>query len=54
MEQPSLQKITEPPVLLERGTGDSVKDISEYWGETHIDKIHSEILSWKEDIKLNG
>jgi len=50
VEQLGLQKAMEFTVLLERGKGDSVKDIAEYWGDTCIDKMHSEILSWKEKM----
>ena len=53
MEQLGLQKATEFTVLLERGKGDSVKDISEYWEDSHIDEIHSKILSWKENMRKN-
>ncbi|MCI5217664.1 MAG: hypothetical protein D3914_00360 [Candidatus Electrothrix sp. LOE2] len=50
VKQLGLQKAMEFTVLLERGKGDSVKDIAEYWGDTCIDKMHSEILSWKEKM----
>jgi len=35
-------------VLLERGKGDSVAEIKEYWGESSIDEIHARIMQWKE------
>lgn len=35
-------------VLLERGKGDSVEEIKEYWGEASIDEIHTRIMQWKE------
>ena len=35
-------------VLLERGKGDSVKEIKEYWGDASIDEAYARILQWKE------
>jgi hypothetical protein len=35
-------------ILLERGKGDSVEEIKEYWGEASIDEIHARIMQWKE------
>lgn len=35
-------------ILLERGKGDSVEEIKEYWGEASIDDIHARIMQWKE------
>jgi hypothetical protein len=35
-------------VLLERGKGDSVAEIKDYWGEASIDDIHARIMQWKE------
>jgi hypothetical protein len=34
-------------ILLERGKGDSVEEIKEYWGEASIDEIHARIMQWK-------
>ena len=34
--------------LLERGKGDSVQEIKEYWGDTSIDEAYARILQWKE------
>jgi hypothetical protein len=42
-----LQKATQFVVLLERGKGDSVKEIREYWGNTSIDEIYNQVTSWK-------
>ncbi len=35
-------------VLLERGKGDSVAEIKEYWGDAGIDDIHTRIMQWKQ------
>jgi hypothetical protein len=42
-----LEKATRFVVLLERGKGDSVEQISDYWGESTIEEIHNEITAWK-------
>ena len=42
-----LQKATQFVVLLERGKGDSVKEINDYWGNTDIDEIYNRVASWK-------
>ena len=47
VEQLGVRKATEFAVLLERGHGDSVEDITRYWGEASIDEIHERVLSWK-------
>ena len=47
VEQLGLQKATQFVVLLERGKGDSVKEIKDYWGHASIDDIHSQITAWK-------
>ncbi len=43
-----LPKAIQFVVLLERGKGDSVAEIQEYWGEASIDEIHARIMQWKE------
>jgi hypothetical protein len=43
-----LPKAIQFVVLLERGKGDSVAEIKEYWGEASIDEIHTRIMQWKE------
>lgn len=48
VEQLGVRKATEFAVLLERGQGDSVEEITRYWGETSIDEMHARILSWKQ------
>jgi hypothetical protein len=42
-----LQKATEFVVLLERGKGDSVKEINDYWGKTDITEIFNQVNDWK-------
>jgi len=42
-----LQKATQFVVLLERGKGDSVKEISDYWGNANIDEIYNRVKDWK-------
>ena len=42
-----LQKATRFVVLLERGKGDSVEEIGNYWGESSLEEIHNEIITWK-------
>ena len=42
-----LQKATEFVVLLERGKGDSVKEINDYWGNTDIVEIYNQVNNWK-------
>jgi len=47
VEQLGLQKATQFVVLLERGKGDSVKEIAAYWGDTSIDEIYNRVTEWK-------
>lgn len=47
VEQLGVQKATEFVLLFERGQGDTVEDISRYWGDKSIDEIHSQVCSWK-------
>ena len=42
-----IQNATQFIVLLERGKGDSVKEIAEYWGDANIEEIHNRVLEWK-------
>jgi hypothetical protein len=41
-----LQKATELAMRLERGKGDSVKEIAEYWGDATIEEIHNRVIDW--------
>lgn len=47
VEQLGLQNATRFVMLLERGQGDSVKEIAEYWGNTSIENIHQQVMNWK-------
>jgi hypothetical protein len=47
-----LQKATQFVVLLERGKGDSVKEINDYWGNANIEEIYSRIEDWKTKPKI--
>jgi len=47
VEQLGLQKATQFVVLLERGKGDSVQEIVDYWGDASIDEIHDQVMAWK-------
>lgn len=49
VEQLGIQKATQFVMLLERGKGDSVQEISDYWGDTSIDEIHDQVTAWKTD-----
>ena len=42
-----LQKATQFVVLLERGKGDSVQEINDYWGSISIDEIYNRVADWK-------
>ncbi len=42
-----LLKATQFVVLLERGKGDSVKEINDYWGNAGIDEIYNRVTDWK-------
>lgn len=41
-----LQKATRFVVLLERGKGDSVQEIAQYWGDSSIEEIHQQVSEW--------
>lgn len=41
-----IQKATRFVVLLERGKGDSVQEIADYWDGSDIDDIHRKVLDW--------
>ena len=47
VEQLGIQKATQFVMLLERGKGDSIQEISDYWGEASIDEIHDRVIEWK-------
>ncbi len=47
VEKLGLEKATQFVILLERGKGDSVQEINDYWGDASIDEIHNKVLAWK-------
>jgi len=38
-------------VSLERGKGDSVRVITEYWEDASVEEIHNQIMEWKAEQK---
>ncbi|MCL0069190.1 hypothetical protein M1O18_01710 [Dehalococcoidia bacterium] len=46
-----IERATQFIVLLERGKGDSVKEIAEYWGNASIEEIHTRVMEWKANIR---
>ncbi len=42
-----LEKASQFVLLLERGKGNSVKEIVEYWGDASIEEIHNQVVEWK-------
>lgn len=48
-----LLKATQFVVLLERGKGDSVKEIAEYWGDATVDEIYDRVMEWKAKKQQN-
>jgi hypothetical protein len=42
-----LLKATQFVVLLERGKGDSVKEIAEYWGDATIEDVYNRVSEWE-------
>jgi hypothetical protein len=47
VEKLGLEKATQFVILLERGKGDSVQEINDYWGDASIDEIHNKVMAWK-------
>jgi hypothetical protein len=47
VKQLGIQKATQFVLLLERGKGDSVQEIIDYWGDSSIDEIHNQVMAWK-------
>lgn len=37
---------------MERGKGDSVKEIAEYWGDASIEAIQDRVLEWKSNRRI--
>jgi len=47
VETLGLQKATQFVILLERGKGDSIQEIADYWGKASIDEIYNQVRAWK-------
>jgi hypothetical protein len=47
MEKSGLQIATQFVIWLERGIGDTVQEINDYWGDASIDEIHNQMMAWK-------
>jgi hypothetical protein len=47
VEQLGIQKATQFVILLERGKGDSIQEIKDYWGDASVDEIHDRVIEWK-------
>jgi ubiquinone biosynthesis protein UbiJ len=47
VNQLGIQKATQFVMLLERGQGDSVEEIAQYWGDMSIEEIHHKVMIWK-------
>lgn len=47
VENLGLEKATQFVLLLERGKGDSVQELTDYWGDASIDEIHNQVIAWK-------
>lgn len=47
VEHLGLQRATQFVLLLERGKGDSVQEIAEYWGAASLDEIFDQVAEWK-------
>lgn len=54
VEQLGILKATKFVVLLERGKGDTVEEIAQYWGDASIDEIHNQVVAWKAKTKAEN
>jgi len=54
VEQMGILKATQFIMLLERGRGDTVQEIAEYWGNASIEEIHSQVVAWKQKKGKNS
>ncbi len=50
IEQLGIQKATQFVMLIERGQGDSVREITDYWGDMAIEEIHHRVIQWKNHV----
>ncbi len=49
-----LHKATQFVISLERGKGDSVKEIAQFWGDATIDEIHQRVVEWEAKQRLSA
>lgn len=47
VEQLGIEKATQFIVLVEKGKGDTVEEIADYWGNASIEEIHNQVIMWK-------
>ena len=47
VERLGIQKATQFVILMERGKGDSIQEIKDYWGDAGIGEIHDRVIEWK-------
>lgn len=52
VETLGLQKATQFVILLERGKGDSIQEIADYWENASIDEIYNQVQAWKSNQAL--
>ena len=53
VENLGVEKATQFVVLIERGKGDTVQEIHDYWGKANIEEIHQRVLAWKTQKPTN-
>lgn len=46
-----IQKATQFVILIERGKGDAVKEIADYWGNTDIETIYHRVKTWRDEVR---
>lgn len=54
VEQMGILKATQFIMLLERGRGDTIQEIMEYWGNTGIEEIHRQVVVWNREKGKNS
>ena len=51
VRQLGIQKATRFVILLERGKGDTIQEIEQYWGSRGIEEIYDRVTEWKAGAK---
>ena len=49
-----LQGAVQFVVLLERGKGNTVQEIDEYWSDASIDEIYDRVAAWKAGLQADS